>query len=113
MPRKKRLPGVGDLVGGYINPGTERLSIPFRLLTSKDSDHYYAKFNTSKSYNQLCDILTSMQSIPFMVNQDVLSFIEENMSRNVEAGLLMPPFLDRVHPSRLRRALQQFVKSGW
>ena len=24
----------------------------------------------------------------------------------------MPPFLDRVHPSRLRRALQQFVKSG-
>ena len=61
VPRKKRLLGVGDLVGAYINPGTEILYIPFRLLTSKDSDHYYAKFNTSKSYNKLCDILTSMQ----------------------------------------------------
>lgn len=70
--RKRRIPGLGDLVGGYLNPGTSSMSIPFRLLTTKDSDHYYAEFPTRNSYERLCDVLTRMQGVAFMVNSDVV-----------------------------------------
>lgn len=30
------LPELGDLVGGYLNPGTYNMSLPFKLLTTKE-----------------------------------------------------------------------------
>lgn len=111
--KKRRLvPGLGDLVGGYLNPGTSNMSLPFRLLTTKDSDHYYALFTTRDSYERLCDSLTQMQSIGFMINSDVLGFIEENMTGLVDAGLLKPPYRSRVNISQLRRSLQRFLKEN-
>lgn len=43
---RRLIPALGDLVGGYPHPVTSNMSLPFRLLTTKDSDHYYAVFTT-------------------------------------------------------------------
>lgn len=85
--KKHMVPKVGELVGGYLNPGTYNMSLPFRLLTTKGADPYYALFNTRRSYEQLCGTLTLLQSVGFMINSEALSFLEENRERLVK---LMP-----------------------
>jgi len=42
-------PRVSYLKGGYLNPPTAELSLRYRLLTSKDYDHFYAVFNSVES----------------------------------------------------------------
>lgn len=79
--RRQKIPYVGDLVGGYFNPVTGDLSIPFRLMTTQDSYHYYAKFHTVASYEDLCGIFSEMEAIPFIVSNDVLTFISSYMDR--------------------------------
>lgn len=52
------------------------MSLPFRLLTTKDSEHYYAVFTSINSSERLCNTLTQLQSIGFQIDTDVLAFLE-------------------------------------
>jgi hypothetical protein len=89
-------PSVTDLVGGYLTAARVSLFHRYRLLTSKDYDHFYATFKSLQSYDELCSIFTGMQCIPFMVNSRMLAFIEENSYHLEEVGLLAPAFLASV-----------------
>ena len=75
--QKRVVPDLGYLVGGYLHPGTYNMSLPFRLLTTQDSEHYYAVLTSINSYERLCNSLTHLQSIGFMINTDVLGFFLE------------------------------------
>lgn len=74
----------------------------YRLLTSHNYDHFYVRFNNKKSYIDLCDILTRIQSVPYKVNKQMLEFLMNNKEKLEEAGLLMPSFLAKVDPARVR-----------
>lgn len=78
--KKRVVPDLGELVGGYLNSGTSNMSLPFRLLTTKDSEHYYAVFTSINSSERLCNTLTQLQSIGFQIDTDVLAFLESNQS---------------------------------
>lgn len=41
---QKEVPNIGDLVGRYINPGTN-MSPAMHLLSTKDAAHFYALFS--------------------------------------------------------------------
>lgn len=106
------IPRLGNLVGGYINPGTYNLSLPFRLLTTKDADHYLADFTTRESYERFCSTLTHTQSVGFQINKEVVEFISEFKDNLVDAGLLMPSCLSCVRITNLRRALPKYLKEN-
>lgn len=50
-------PSIGDLIGGYLNPPSAELSLRYRLLTSKDYDHFYAEFYSVESYSKVCETM--------------------------------------------------------
>jgi hypothetical protein len=85
------------------------MSIPCRLLTSKDSDHYYAEFTTRKSYEELC----SYSNAKRWIHGELLSSSFYRIKSESINGLLMPRYLYHVNTSHLRRSLQKFMKDEY
>ena len=66
----------------------------FRLLTSRDYNHFYIQFH---SPNGVCDVLNILQSEVFEINTNVLLFILNNRDLLEEVGLLLPKNLLKVN----------------
>lgn len=84
------------------------MSIPFRLLTSKDSHHYYALFSSMRSYQR--GTLNQIQSVPFIQGEDIYSFLVYNRLLLEGRGMLMPSYLRQLCVHNIRRALPLFMK---
>lgn len=80
---------LSDLKGGYLSlPIGDFYLQRYRLLSSRDSDHFHIVFETD--YKKLCGIMNALQAQAFEINKDVLTFIKKNYDLLVESGLFMP-----------------------
>lgn len=79
---------LSDLCGVYLSQPTGDI---YRLLTSHNYSHFDKKLGLH--YELMIQVMNILQSEPFEINNDVLSFIQNNRDRLVELGLLMPSFL--------------------
>lgn len=66
---------LNDISGGYRMNYNESggLFLRFRLLSSKDYQHFYIKFN--KNYKRLIAVLNKLQDQPFRINTRFLNFM--------------------------------------
>lgn len=85
---------LSDLEGGYLSGVNVDIINRFRLLTSRDYNHFYIKWN---SPNGVCDVLNILQSEVFEINTNVLLFILNNRDLLEEVGLLLPKNLLKVN----------------
>jgi hypothetical protein len=103
-----RAPSVSDLPGGYFYPITAELALRYRLLTSKDYEHFYAYLNSIPRYEKFCTTITRLQRVPNTVNRQVFKAIMESMDELVAGGLLMPPFLATI---KSHKAFRDAIKA--
>lgn len=98
-----RVPQMHDLVGGYYTYSlkSSMLVNRYRMLTSREYNHFNIRFTSLESCRTLCVTITLLQSEPFIINSLLLSYVKEHQDLLVQKGLLMPPFLANVNPSSL------------
>ena len=84
---------LADIEGGYLTGLTGDVFNRFRLLTSKNLDNFYLQLKDPK---RLCDVLNTLKSQDFEINEKVLKFIVSNRDTLEEVGLLMDRRLAKV-----------------
>lgn len=90
---------LSEIKGGYISSLTGDMYNGFRLLTSRDYDHFHIKLNNDSS-NNVCDVLNSLQSQAFEINTKLLEFIHKNRKTLEDFGILMNQNLSMVNPQK-------------
>lgn len=88
---------LSEMKGGYITSLTGEMYNGFRLLTSRDYDHFHIKLNNKSLDHNVCDVLNSLQSQAFEINSKLLEFIQNNRKTLEDVGILMNKNLSTVN----------------
>ncbi|KAF6146900.1 hypothetical protein GIB67_018553 [Kingdonia uniflora] len=94
---------LADIQGGYLKTLPRDVYNRFRLLTSRDYNHFYIELEDHK---KVCAPLNSLQIQPFEINSWLLTFILENRSTLEEAGVLVDKRLAHVDEGKAPEILR-------
>ena len=96
---------LSDIYGGYLSQPTGDIYHRYRLLTSHDYSHF--NIYLGEKYRELLNVMNALQSLPFMINREMLSFIQNHRDSLEEFGLLMPSFLASLNQKKALNILRK------
>jgi DNA-directed RNA polymerase len=96
---------IFDLCGGYLCDFSGSMYYRYRLLSSKDFDHFHIDIS-GHDHKKLCNVMNKLQSQPFEINSDWLKYILNNEQLFVQKGLLSPGFYAKLNPAEARILLR-------
>lgn len=108
-----KVPQMSDLTGAYYTHKKASMIVNrYRMLTSREYEHFYICFNSLQSCQAMCNIIKGLQMEPFIVNSKLLDFIKSNQDFLVEKELLMPPMLANISPHTVYNIMRTEFSTG-
>lgn len=88
--KKDKAQSLSDLTGGYLSNPTSEMYDRYKLLSSTNLHNFYLEL---KDPETLCSTMNCLQSKPFQIKTDFLTYLLQNEKTFVDHGLLAPAFV--------------------